>query len=454
MSVIDFPKASAPAAMAPGSGESRHPSHTEIARHLAGEDRILFNRGDFWQFQEHSGIWTLIPPEVIKKRVQSVCEQIGAPANAGRVNGTEAMAHSVYYQDVEWDATNPRAICVQNGVLVYEAGKWELTPYEAEDYRRVSLPIDYDPDAECPLFTKFVQEIFAGAEEAKERTLALVELMGLTLTASTEFEKAALLVGSGSNGKSVTLRLLADMVGQYASGINPSEFENRFQRASLDGKLANIVTELPEGTTLPDGAIKAIISGEACTVEHKHRDPFVMTPICKIWLGTNHMPGTRDFSPALFRRFTVLGFPNRFAGPDEEPKPGDMLKDVRLSEKLRVEIPGILNILLVALGHAFDRGYLTSPPSSVEAVNQWKRDSDQVLTFLEEQMVQEPGAKITSAEAYSIYQQWARDAGMQRPVNRKSFTTRVELSKWAEIGKSTGGQRCLYGIRQRLAGDL
>ena len=446
MSVIDlFPKASAPSAIAPGAGESKYPSHTEIARHLAGDFRILFNRGDFWQFQEHSGIWTLIPPEVIKKRVQSVCEQIGAPANAGRVNGTEAMAHSVYYQDVEWDATNPRAICVKNGVLVYEDGKWELTPYEAEDYRRVSLPITYDPHAKCTRFTQFVQEIFAGAEDAKERILSLVEMMGLTLTTSTEFEKAALLVGSGANGKSVTLRLLADMVGQYASGINPAEFENRFQRASLDGKLANIVTELPEGTTLPDGAIKAIISGEACTVEHKHRDPFVMTPICKIWLGSNHMPGTRDFSPALFRRFTVLGFPNVF--PEES-------RDIRLSEKLRAEIPGILNVCMMALGNAFDRGHLTNPPSSTESVDRWKRDADQVLAFLEEEVIREPGARVVSSEAYSLYQQWATEAGIQRPVNRKSFTTRVEALGWAQASKSTGGQRFLYGIRQRLAGDL
>ncbi|MBU2743362.1 DNA primase family protein [Acidithiobacillus albertensis] len=445
MSVIDlFPKAVAPSAMAPGAGESKYPSHTEIARHLAGDFRILFNRGDFWQFQEHTGIWTLIPPEVIKRRTQSVCEQIGAPANASRVNGTEAMAHSVYYQDVAWDATNPRAICVKNGVLVYADGKWELTPYEAEDYRRVSLPITYDPDAKCPLFTKFVQEIFAGAEDANERILSLVELMGLTLTSSTEFEKAALLVGSGANGKSVTLRLLADMVGQYASGINPAEFDNRFQRASLDAKLANIVTELPEGTTLPDGAIKAIISGEACTVEHKHRDPFVMTPICKIWIGSNHMPSTRDFSPALFRRFTVLTFPNVF--PEES-------RDTRLSEKLRSEIPGILNILLVALGHAFDRGHLTSPPSSVEAVQNWKRDSDQVLTFLEEEMIREPGAKIASGEAYTLYQAWASEAGIQRPVSRKSFTTRIEALRWAEAGR-TGSSRNLYGIRSRLAGDL
>ncbi|WP_291520803.1 phage/plasmid primase, P4 family [Acidithiobacillus sp.] len=422
------------------------PDHTELAGYIGERGKLISNRGDFWDYSADAGIWQKVPTEMLHRRIQEVCRQFGIAASSSRITGTEKMAHGVWYRDIEWDATGKRDIAVQNGILHYEGGgKWVVKPYRAEDYRRVSLPIKYDPDADCPRFTQFVQEVFHGTDDAKERIVALVELMGLTLTASTEFEKAALLVGSGSNGKSVTLRLLADMVGQYASGINPAEFENRFQRASLDGKLANIVTELPEGTTLPDGAIKAIISGEACTVEHKHRDPFVMTPICKIWLGSNHMPGTRDFSPALFRRFTILKFPNEY--PEES-------RDVRLSEKLRAEIPGILNILLAALGNAFDRGHLTSPPSSVEAVNQWKRDSDQVLTFLEEQMVQEPGARIASAEAFSLYQQWASSAGIKRPVSRNPFTRRIKALMWAEDGKGTAGERFLYGLRQRLAGDL
>jgi len=421
------------------------PDHTELAVYVGERGKFISNRGDFWAYSEDAGIWQLVPTEMVHRRIQEVCRQFGIAANSSRITGTEKMAHGVHYRDVAWDATDPRAVAVRNGVLIYRNHEWKLTPYRAQDYRRVSLPITYDPNAKCPRFTKFVQEAFAGAEDAKERTLALVEMMALSLTASTEFEKAALLIGSGANGKSVTLRLLADMVGQYASGINPAEFDNRFQRASLDAKLANIVTELPEGTTLPDGAIKAIISGEACTVEHKHRDPFVMTPICKIWIGSNHMPGTRDFSPALFRRFTVLGFPNVF--PEES-------RDIRLSEKLRAEIPGILNILLVALGHAFDRGHLTSPPSSVEAVDRWKRDADQVLTFLEEEMIREPGAKIASGEAYRLYQAWASEAGIQRPVSRNSFTRRTKALGWAEDGKGAAGERYLYGIRSRLAGDL
>ena len=416
---------------------------TELATAISESDHFLSNRGSFWSFSKAAGIWLSVPQEEVIKRIQAICRQAGVPANSSRVKGTAQMAHGVFFRDVDWDSTDPRSIAVQGGILTFVDGRWDRTEYRAEDYRRVSLPIKYDPKAECPRFTQFVQEVFAGAEDAEERALALLELIGLSLTASTEFEKGALLIGAGANGKSVTLRLLADMLGPYASGVNPAEFDNRFQRASLDGKLANLVSELPEGATLPDAAIKSIISGEAVTVEHKNQTPFVMVPRVKLWIGTNHLPSVRDFSPALFRRFTVLTFPNQFP---------EAARDVKLSEKLRAEIPGILNKCLDALGNAFDRGYLTAPASSVDALSQWKRDSDQVLTFLEDEIVREPGAQISSADVYALYRKWANDAGIQRVVNRNNFTRRVKSLRWATDGKGAGGTRCLFGICQKALG--
>lgn len=410
---------------------------TELATAISDPDHFISNRGAFWSFSEDAGIWSLVPPEEITKRIQALCRQAGVPANSSRVKGTAQMAHGVFFRDVDWDSTDPRSIAIQGGILTFVDGRWDWTEYRAEEYRRVSLPIEYDPDATCPRFNKFLEEIFAGAEDAEGRALALLELIGLSLTASTEFEKGALLIGSGANGKSVTLRLLADMLGSYAAGVNPAEFDNRFQRASLDGKLANLVSELPEGATLPDAAIKSIISGEAVTVEHKNQAPFVMVPRAKLWIGTNHLPSVRDFSPALFRRFTVLTFPNQFP---------EATRDVKLSEKLRAEIPGILNKCLDALGDTFDRGYLTAPSSSIDALSQWKRDSDQVLTFLEDEMVREPGAQMPSADVYSLYRQWANAAGIQRVVNRNNFTRRVKSLRWATDGKGAGGTRYLFGI--------
>lgn len=418
--------------------------HGQLAALMVAGGNLVFSGGEFWEFQDGRGIWVSQSDPEMTRKAETICRAAGEPVTASRVAGMLKLAQGQAYRRVEWDAGGKRDVCARDGILRYEGGQWTLRPYRREDYRRVSLPVAYDPDATCPRFTQFVQEVFTGADDAKERTLALIEMLGLSLTASTEFERAAMLIGTGQNGKSVTLRLLTDMLGEFAAGVNPSELDNRFQRASLDGKLANIITELPEGATLPDAAIKAIISGEPSTVERKHRDPVTMAPVCKLWIGANHLPASRDFSPALFRRFVILGFPVQFT---------DAQKDVTLSAKLRAEIPGILNVCLAALGRAFDRGTLTTPPSSEDAVQNWRRDVDQVLSFLTECMVRESGARTSSAEAYRLYRGWAEESGIMRIIGRNAFTKRLEAHGWAESGKGTGGTRTLYGLRQKLTGD-
>ncbi|MGE0199159.1 MAG: hypothetical protein AB7H48_07675 [Parachlamydiales bacterium] len=53
----------------------------------------------------------------------------------------------------------------------------------------------------------------------------------------------------------------------------------------MQGKLANIITEIAKGSTIPDAQLKGIVSGEKVTAEHKH-----MAPFYTCWFGTNHMP--------------------------------------------------------------------------------------------------------------------------------------------------------------------
>ena len=79
---------------------------------------------------------------------------------------------------------------------------------------------------------------------------------------------------SGANGKSVLMDTLASLVGyEHVAAVQPSQFENRFQRAHLHCKLVNLVTEIAEGHEIADAQLKAIVSGELSTAEHKHKPP-------------------------------------------------------------------------------------------------------------------------------------------------------------------------------------
>ena len=90
--------------------------------------------------------------------------------------------------------------------------------------------------------------MFEGEPDKEERKTLLLEMMGYSLIQSTDYEKFMILTGVGANGKSVVLNILIAMLGQrQVSGVRPTQLDNKFQVAHLHGKLANVVTELPEG---------------------------------------------------------------------------------------------------------------------------------------------------------------------------------------------------------------
>lgn len=414
--------------------------HLYVAEHLDDGQSLLFSHQKFWCFDDGQGIWTETPDEYVKREIQRTCRLLEIPVKASFVNGTFETARTRFFRNVQFDRIGKRSIGVRNGVLEYQNDGWAIKAYEREDYRRICLPVLYDPQAHAPRFEQFLSEVFEGASDKSSRVSAVLEFLGLSLTTTTEFEKALLLVGSGGNGKSILLKVLEIMVGEKNRvAVQMKQLENRFQRAHLDGKLANVMSELSEGGEIPDAEIKAIVSGEAITAEHKLRPPFEFLPVCKLWIATNHMPNVRDLSDGLFRRFIILSFPNRF---DDKPN-----RDTRLFEKLAFEASGILNLCLRALAGVFDRGFLTEPLSSREAVHTWKRDSDQASQFLEEELVLDPEASMLSSEAYALYSEWAKASGIRRVLGRKNFTQRL-LTHGIESGRGSGGIRLLHGIRK------
>lgn len=135
-----------------------------------------------------------------------------------------------------------RAINCLNGELHFREGGWHLEPHDKQSYGTTQIPIFYDPKAAAPRFEQFLDEVFEGDEDAETKKILVCELLGYSLLTSCEFEKFVILLGSGANGKSVLLHIIEQLVGtSQVSAVQPSQFDNRFQRAHLFGKLVNRV---------------------------------------------------------------------------------------------------------------------------------------------------------------------------------------------------------------------
>ena len=395
----------------------------ELARGLVseiGNANVLAAQSFVWKWQQ-CGVWKKQDERSVKQWVQ---HYIGDKLDSIRKSNVDSVADlfrtEVYLSDHAFDIGPVECVNTLSGELMLtDAGRWELLPHNRQHYRTTQVPIEYEPKAQAPQFVKFLADVFKGDPDAGDKATALLEMMGYTLMAHCNHEKFIILVGSGANGKSVLLSVLEALAGRESvAAVQPSQFDNKFQRAHLHNKLANIVTEIKQGAVIDDDALKGITSGEPTTVEHKNKDPFDMRPFSTCWFGTNHMPHTRDFSGALFRRALVIEFNNKFT-----PEMGNC--DPNLKNKLMEELPGILTLALDAYADALQVGF-TMPESCKDARDEWRLEADQVAQFVDSECEAVPGAKTPSQPMYDAYRDWAKDSGIHNQLAIKSFKERMD----------------------------
>ena len=151
------------------------------------------------------------------------------------------------------------------------------------------------------------------------------------------------------------------------------------------------------------------------------------------------MPHSRDFSDALFRRAIVLTFNNRFSGERCDPQ---------LIDKLRAELPGILNLALEAIGCVIQRGQLTDPESSLAAKKEWRLQCDQAAQFFEERLQLAPGDWMFSSLLYSDYREWALAQGVSRHLSQRALLQRLVGRYGLELTRGNTGAEGQRGDSQ------
>ncbi|MCB9985031.1 MAG: hypothetical protein H6864_05010 [Micavibrio sp.] len=417
------------------------PDHLDFARDVVdtiGSENILSTDTHVWKW-DNQGVWKSLPDRAIKQDVQNILAESHNEITKGIVDSVvDVLKTEIYAKEHEWNK-DTSAVNVKNGELSWNGSEWVLSPHCRDHYRTTQIPVTYDPQADCPRFRQFLGEVFQPDSDKEQKAQALLEMMGYSLMSHARNERFALLVGSGANGKSVVLEVIKALLGtQNVCAVQPSQFGNKFQRAHLHMKLANLVTEIAEGAEIADAELKAIVSGELTTAEHKNQNPFDFSSFATCWFGTNHMPHTRDFSDALFRRALVIPFNRKFvAGVDADPQ---------LKDKLTEELSGILNLALAAFGNVIRTGNFTEPQSCKDAKQEWRLEADQVAQFVMERCVIEALQEVSSQALYMEYEDWAEKSGITRKLGRKNFTGRL-VRLGCTLGKGTGGKRMVHGIR-------
>lgn len=372
------------------------------------------------------------------KDLERVRDHLGKSESSARLAAIERLARAQAHVGAEgWDADAYALNCV-NGTLDLRTGV--LRAHRREDRLTKLCPVAYDPDAQAPRWTRFLDEIMCGRAEL---VAFLGRLAGSWLTADVADQQLALLHGGGANGKSVFLTALSTLLGDYARVAAPNLLLERrgeahpTELASLFRARLVVVQEPDAGRDVAESLVKQLTGGDRITCRRMREDFWEFAPTHKLVLAANALPVIRGQDPGIWRRVLAVPF-------DLTLEPG--ARDRTLAATLATELPGILAWAV--------RGCLEwqrvglAPPDAVTAKSEaYREEMDLLRPFLNECCILTPSAEATSGELYDAYHGWAERAG-HKPLSQTSLGRRLKLMG-CQDDKGSGGRRYWRGIGLR-----
>lgn len=341
------------------------------------------------------------------------------------------------------DEDNPM-VCVRNGVVDIETDELHDHDPGLKFVRRI--PVEYDPDADCPEFDAFLDDVVE--KDAAKRLV--YELLGHAIHPGYPVAGFAMFYGDGANGKSTLL----DWMQEFLAPENVSNetlqqlAESRFSTASLYGKMANIGADLPASELESTGTLKTLTGGDYVRAEKKHRPVFAFKNEATLIFAANEPPATPDETTAFWRRLLLLNFPNEFTpkgepGPDRVPK-RELFDRIATDE----EKSGALNRAIEAAQRLRASGEFSQTISKENRADQYKKLTDPVYAFASECVDEDDTEFIPFDRLKAVYAEWCREN--DAPQKESSVLAR-ELATHLRFDKSrkrVDGRRqnCYVGI--------
>jgi putative DNA primase/helicase len=301
---------------------------------------------------------------------------------------------------------------------------------------------DYDPEATCPTWQRFIEEVLPDPEA---RGL-FQEFLGLCTVHDARHQKALVMIGEGRNGKGVATLTVQNVLGLPAvSAVGLEQFGRPFALYETLGKLVNISADAPEVDRVAEGVFKAFVAADPLTVERKYRDAFTARPTARLIVACNEFPKFLDRSLGTWRRLLVLRFPVTIAEDREDPL---------LADKIREERAGVLLWFLEGLRRLRERGHFVEPTACRADKAEQIRMANPARTWLEENVEAAAQADVDAKTLYQKYKADTEAAGL-RPLGDPQFGREVRrvFPAVAKARRREFGRTAVYqGIRLIVEG--
>lgn len=341
----------------------------------------------------------------------------------------------------------------KNGVLDLERGI--LKPGRPGDYLSLASPVEFiDIDTPAPLWEKSLLEIFSGNIDL---VTYLQRLFGYAMTGLVYEKIFPVFYGrTGWNGRSMIVETISHIMGDLAHSI-PSEMllAQKFAKnssgpspdiMSLKGVRLAFASEIDEGQRFSTSKIKWLTGNDTLVGRNPHdKYPTCFAPTHKLILMTNTQPSAPAHDRAFWLRMQLIPFDISFVNRDPL-EAYERRANLSLGREILREAPGIL-AWLVRGCLLWQRDGLNPPLAVTEASLRYQRSEDLFGDFIDECLLQEPGAKEKASALYGRFVSWYHENIGQKEHSGTWFGKQMGLR--FEKKKANGGV-FYHGVCLRL----
>jgi P4 family phage/plasmid primase-like protien len=387
--------------------------------------RTLFDSREILYYDKEKKFYHPGGDRIIDIEIERIIKGIGAPfAIRSYIKGEiqKCIADNSIVDREQFD-TDPYLVNLENCLLdIMTLKQREQTP----DYLTMSkLPITYDSTAECPRIEKYLGEVIQDPYKLKE----VLKFWAYILLKDCRYEKALMLLGGGSNGKSVLIKLFEEAVGKdNCCNLSLHELEeDRFARARLFGKTLNTYADNKSQRLKETGNLKTTISGDTVEGQEKFKPRFKFRPRAKLIISTNNPPQTDDRTHAFYRRWLIVMFERTFIPTDDKNEPNRIDPDLITKLTTQEELSGFLNLGLKYLPILIkENGFAAEPIDKVK--KEYEQKADHVTKYLQEYCIIDSIKKdyyTKTTELYSHYVRICREIMQVRELDENVFGSKL-----------------------------
>ena len=275
--------------------------------------------------------------------VQRRKEHPGRPAGHGQTRLAPLLL------PVHWEASRGLGRH-ENGLLDIEAAARgepvKLRQHTPDFFSTFARPFDWDPEAACPMWDKFLAEVAPNPENQG----MLQKLAGLLLVEDVTFQVFFDLYGSGQNGKGVFKAVLQALIGlENICRVPLSDFAEKFTVSELTQKRVNLVGDAetadagarfrPMGAL--EGLLKEVTGGPDATMklEPKGVQGETARPVkARCVFLTNSLTPWVDRTKAIWRRWRLIPFTETIS---DDKVDGNLVKKIHYHPIGRGLAPGM-----------------------------------------------------------------------------------------------------------------